>query len=252
MLLQREIRVVADASGRIADSSNRWSGGAVLQLGQTPLVCCAVISSPLDSDGMAVEVKEIDQLMRMSLADVLQSGGRSLIDMTSEMFRHLSKRLSPPMALKEISIASNPQNRITMEQATTNSILVTQQFEFSAGHRLASCSETGESNRDFGKCARVHGHNYVVDVTIRVGLDRKDAEDATARLQRVVNSAVLAKLDHRYLNDEVAEFSKINPTVEQITVVIWNLLWPQLGDELVSVRLYETPKTWAEYRGPNE
>ncbi|HQY87479.1 MAG TPA: 6-carboxytetrahydropterin synthase [Tepidisphaeraceae bacterium] len=250
MLLQREIRVVVDAQGRLVDTSNRWSGGAVLQIGQTPLVCSAVVSSPLDSDGMSVEVKDIDQLMRVSLADVLQSGSTTLIDMTSGLFRQLSKRLSLPIELKEISLASNPQNKITMQQASTNSALVTQQFEFSAAHQLVGCSEDG-SARDFGKCARVHGHNYVFDVTVRVGLDRAAVEDVTTRLQRIVNSAVVAKLDHRNLNDEVAEFSKINPTVEQITVVIWNLLAPQLGNELVSVRLYETPKTWAEYCGPD-
>lgn len=250
MLLQREIRVVVDASGRLADGSNRWSGGAVLQIGQTPLVFSSVISSPLDSDGMSVEVKEIDQLMRESLSDVLQSGSKTLIDMTSELLRQLSKRLSLPIELKEISLASNPQNKITMQTASKNSALVTQQFEFAAAHRLSSCSENGtEATRDFGKCARVHGHNYVFDVTVSVDVDRAEVEDTTSRLQRIVNSAVLAKLDHRNLNDEVLEFSKLNPTVEQITVVIWNLLLPQLGNELVSVRLYETPKTWAEYRG---
>lgn len=250
MLLQREIRVVIDARGRLADTANRWSGGALLQIGQTSLHCSAVVSSQIDSDGVAVEIKEIDQALRHSLTDVLQSGNTMLINLAGALFQQLARRLPPPIELKEVSVATNPQNKITMQQGSSNSVLVTQQFEFSAAHRLVGCAKDGAPARDFGKCARVHGHNYVFDVTMRTVIDRVADSDVTLPLQRVVNSAVIAKLDHRNLNDEVEEFARLNPTVEQITVVIWNLLVPQLGDELVSVRLYETPKTRAEYRGP--
>ena len=65
-------------------------------------------------------------------------------------------------------------------------------------------------------------------------------------MQRVID-----RLDHKHLNLDIDYFEQVNPTVENIAIVIWQWLDGQFGKaDLVAVRVYETPKTWAEYRGP--
>jgi len=131
---------------------------------------------------------------------------------------------------------------------------LTQQFEFSAAHRLHCDSMTEQENKDtFGKCNNPngHGHNYVFDVTV----ERKtDDEVDLEKLQQLVKSSVIDRLDHKNLNEDIEHFEKVNPSVENISVVIYDwldrcLTEEKFGGNLIAVKIYETPKTWAEYRG---
>ena len=127
---------------------------------------------------------------------------------------------------------------------------VTQQFEFSATHRL-HCNDLSddENLKLFGKCNNPlgHGHNYVVEVTNRVEAGRQDVH-VVEELETKVMSEVIDRFDHRHLNVEVEEFKNLNPTVENIAHVIWKLLDGKFSSStLANVRVYETPKTWADY-----
>jgi len=124
-------------------------------------------------------------------------------------------------------------------------------FEFSAAHRLY-CPDLSdaENRRVFGRCmnAHGHGHNYVVRVTIR---GRPD--DATGALlpigdvARVVNERVIDRFDHKHLNLDCPEFADLIPSVENITRVIFDKLRGGFGPAVLErVRVYETPKTYAE------
>ncbi len=133
-------------------------------------------------------------------------------------------------------------------------VQMTEQFEFSASHRLYCPDLSSEENqRIFGKCANPngHGHNYVLDVT--VGGDVCEKTGSLVELgpfERTVIERVIEPFDHRNLNQDCPEFADLNPTVENIARVIWTRLKGRLGPaQLVSVRLWETPKTCAEYRG---
>ena len=133
-------------------------------------------------------------------------------------------------------------------------ILLTQQFEFSAAHRLHNPEFSDEKNRElFGKCNNPHGHghNYLVDVT--VGIDEEDNGKSSywlSVLEATVRKQVIDRVDHRNLNVEIAEFATLNPTVENIAVVVWNwLIGGACPGTLRNVRVYETPKTWADYSG---
>ncbi|MCP4593755.1 MAG: 6-carboxytetrahydropterin synthase [bacterium] len=134
-------------------------------------------------------------------------------------------------------------------------VTMTQSFEFAAAHRLYVPQLSDEENRRiFGKCASPngHGHNYVLEVTIAGEPDPgSGALTDLAAFEAVVQKQVVDRLDHKHLNADCTEFADLNPTVENITLAIWNMLEGALsGVRLHRVRVWETPKTYAEYTGP--
>ena len=71
-----------------------------------------------------------------------------------------------------------------------------------------------------------------------------------ADFELAVKRLVIDRLDHKHLNRDVAEFADLNPSVENIAVKIWDWLDGNIPNtQLKRVRVYETPKTWAEYSG---
>ena len=68
-------------------------------------------------------------------------------------------------------------------------------------------------------------------------------------LMQIVQEEVINRFDHKHLNSDTVEFSTLNPTGENITKVIWDLLNPKLGKNLTKIGLWETPKNFFEYTG---
>jgi 6-pyruvoyltetrahydropterin/6-carboxytetrahydropterin synthase len=123
---------------------------------------------------------------------------------------------------------------------------------FNAAHRLNNPAWDEQKNRDvFGKCnlPHYHGHNYELVVKVtgipdpQTGyvMDMKDLSD-------IVRERVLERFDHRNLNLDTEEFRNLNPTAENIAIVIYELLRPGIAPEHdLQVRLYETPRNFVEY-----
>ncbi len=135
----------------------------------------------------------------------------------------------------------------TMPQST-----LTHQFEFSAAHRL-HCDQLSDSENQelFSKCNNPagHGHNYVVEVSISQAATDHASRIGLAQVIETVNTLVIDKLDHKHLNVDIDYFATVNPTVENISTAIFGWLDRQFGAaNLASVKVFETPKTWAECR----
>ena len=133
-------------------------------------------------------------------------------------------------------------------------ILLTQQFEFSASHRLHCPELSDEQNRQtFGKCNNPHGHghNYLLEVTVAGTPDpRTGAVLPLPAFEQLVKERVIDRLDHKHLNTDTQEFREVNPSVENIARIIWNLLQDRVAPaRLHRVRVWETAKTSAEYAG---
>lgn len=130
---------------------------------------------------------------------------------------------------------------------------LTKTFGFSAAHRLNSLLLSDEENRAvFGKCNNPngHGHNYELEVTVRGEIDpRTGMIMDLGFIMQVVQEQILDRFDHKHLNSDTVEFATVNPTGENITKVIWDLLAPQLGTQLTKIGLWETPKNFFEYTG---
>lgn len=123
---------------------------------------------------------------------------------------------------------------------------------FNAAHRLHNPKWDETTNqRIFGKCnnPNFHGHNYEVVVKITGTPDPETGFVMDLKiLSDLVKIQVLDRFDHRNLNLDVPEFADLNPTAENIVMVIYKILRAQIhGDLDLQVRLYETPRNFAEY-----
>ncbi|HEY0434357.1 MAG TPA: 6-carboxytetrahydropterin synthase, partial [Chitinophagaceae bacterium] len=121
-----------------------------------------------------------------------------------------------------------------------------------AAHRLYYPAWDKEKNDQvFGKCAlpNYHGHNYELDVKV-TGVPDKETGfviDLKA-LSDLIGEKVLVKFDHKNLNLDTEEFRNLNPTAENIVIVIYKLLRPHIDDRFdLQIRLYETPRNFVEY-----
>ena len=133
-------------------------------------------------------------------------------------------------------------------------IYLTRKAEFCASHYYHNPDFSPEENqRLFGKCNNPHGHghNYVVEVTVKGKVDPRTGFVVNLKeLKEVLNSEVLDAMDHRFLNKEVPEFFTRIPTTENLAIVIWQRLEPKLKNaQLYRVRVYETPDLFADYYG---
>lgn len=131
---------------------------------------------------------------------------------------------------------------------------VTRRMTFSAGHRLHNDALSAEENRRlYGKCDNPngHGHNFVVEVTVAGEVDPVTGMVINLRdLKAVMTEVIEDGLDHRNLNVDVPAFEGINPTAENIAVVLWRLLAERLpAGALHEVRLLETENNFVSYRG---
>ncbi len=133
-----------------------------------------------------------------------------------------------------------------------NKVSVFRKERFNAAHRLFNPKWDDQQNLDvFGKCSNphFHGHNYelivkltgVPDPVTGFVMDLKALSD-------IIKAEVTDRFDHRNLNEDCVEFKSVNPTAENISIVIFNLLRPHIKDSLeMQVRLYETERNFVEY-----
>ena len=133
-----------------------------------------------------------------------------------------------------------------------NKVSVFRREHFNAAHRLNNPEwEETRNQQVFGKCnlPNYHGHNYEMEVKI-TGTPNPDTGFVIDLkfLSDTIKESIIEKLDHKNLNLDVPEFKNLNPTVENIVILIYNILREKIDDELgLKVRLYETPRNYAEY-----
>lgn len=131
-------------------------------------------------------------------------------------------------------------------------VAVYRKEHFNAAHRLHNPSWTKEENKAvFGLCNNdnYHGHNYdlIVKVVGEVNPDTGYVLDLK-ELSNIIKEQVLDKFDHKNLNLDTAEFASVNPTAENIAIVIYDLLRVKLDAGLdLKITLYETERNFVEY-----
>jgi 6-pyruvoyltetrahydropterin/6-carboxytetrahydropterin synthase len=131
-------------------------------------------------------------------------------------------------------------------------VSVFREEHFNAAHRLHNPGWDDQKNQQvFGKCnlPHYHGHNYelIVKVTGEVDPETGYVMDMKV-LSDIIEEEVLNRFDHKNLNEDVAEFKQLNPTAENIAIVIYQLLRPKINEQMdLQIRLYETPRNFVEY-----
>jgi 6-pyruvoyltetrahydropterin/6-carboxytetrahydropterin synthase len=131
-------------------------------------------------------------------------------------------------------------------------VKVTRKEHFNAAHRLYHPAWTdSENEKVFGKCANAnyHGHNYelLVSLTGEPDLQTGYVYDLKA-LSDLIRDLVVSKFDHRNLNLDIEYFKQLNPTAENIAVVIYNILREKIDPAFeLKITLYETERNFVEY-----
>ena len=133
-------------------------------------------------------------------------------------------------------------------------VTVNRKAHFNAAHRLYRKDWSFEKNDAiFGKCnnPNYHGHNYDLIVSVTGEIDPETGFVIDMKvLKKLIRVEVEDKLDHKNLNLEVPEFKDLNPTAENIAVVIYNKLKPKLKSHLaLEITLFETPRNYVKYSG---
>ena len=134
----------------------------------------------------------------------------------------------------------------------THKVAVYRKEHFNAAHRLFNPLWTdAENSKVFGKCSNphYHGHNYELIVKLVGEVDPVTGFVMDVkRLSDIIDEHVLEIFDHKNLNEDCVQFKDLNPTAENIAIVIFNMLRPHIAEQLtMTVRLYETERNFVEY-----
>lgn len=134
-------------------------------------------------------------------------------------------------------------------------VAVSREENFNAAHRLYNPAWSDERNDAvFGKCnnPNFHGHNYRLIVTVKGEPNPETGYVIDLKtLSDLIQTHVLRSFDHKNLNLDTPWFRDLNPTAENIAVVIWNILRKHLDNRLdLTVKLYETERNSVEYPAP--
>jgi 6-pyruvoyltetrahydropterin/6-carboxytetrahydropterin synthase len=133
-------------------------------------------------------------------------------------------------------------------------VTVSRKAHFNAAHRLYRPDWDDAKNKEiFGKCSNpnYHGHNYELIVSVAGEIDPETGFVLDVKiLKNLIRSEIEDAFDHKNLNVEVPEFKNLNPTAENIVVVIWNKLRKHIKTSLdLEIVLYETPRNFVKYAG---
>lgn len=131
-------------------------------------------------------------------------------------------------------------------------VAVYRKAHFNAAHRLHNpLFSDAENQKVFGKCnnANFHGHNYELIVKIVGPIQESTGYVIDMKiLKEIIETHIEEKFDHKNLNLDIPEFANLNPTVENLAVVIWNILRSHIDPELeLFVILFETERNYVEY-----
>lgn len=133
-------------------------------------------------------------------------------------------------------------------------VTVHRKAHFNAAHRLYRKEWSFEKNQEvFGKCNNpaYHGHNYELIVSVTGKIDPETGYVMDMKLLKdIIKDEVEDAFDHKNLNEQVPEFENLNPTAENIAVVIWNKIREKIDTEKkIEITLYETPRNFVSYKG---
>lgn len=227
------------------------------------------MAGPLDADGMVLNLSDVKHAIRREVTEPLDfrflnqawpefdlSRPEGCLPTTEALALAIRRRLAPHLPVVGLRLHEHPDLWVDVLAAPTvdpMEAFLSIRTHFAAAHRLAREElSQAENEAIYGKCARPngHGHNYLLDVTVRGRIDpRTGMVCDLAALQRLVDDLVVERFDHTFLNKDVAHFASCVPTAENIALHIADLLTAPIaatGAQLHKVRLQESPNNAAE------
>lgn len=225
------------------------------------------VSGKIDPlNGMVVNIKDIDEVLQdivvsrydqRSLNDEVEDfkdKSTSTESIAKTIWSKLRGALPGDTRLEKVRLYENPL--LFVDVGENDQVLLTRVYEFSASHRLDVPDLSEEQNIElFGKCNNVagHGHNYILEVTVRGTPDPQTGMIADLEsIDKVVQEEVVDRYDHKHLNVDLPDFAGKNPTTEVVTRTIWARLNGRLPAQLHKVLVRETARNIFEYSGEDE
>ena len=133
---------------------------------------------------------------------------------------------------------------------------LTKQYKFCAAHRYWNDKWSHDKNYEiFGKDIYIHGHNYVLDITIAGPINKDSGFIVNLKeLNHIVHENIIDIMDHSQIEKDIKWFEGMQPSTENMVVFIWEHVYKKIPDpaRLHAIRLQETPTIFTEYFGPGE
>ncbi len=129
-------------------------------------------------------------------------------------------------------------------------VILTKRLYFSCSHQLKNRDWSDEKNREtFGRCTNLHGHNYVLEVSVKGIPDTATGMIINLHtVEDIVRKTIIEWIDHKNLNTDIDIFQTTNPTIENIAKIFWDRLKNAFPSNILSkITLYETENSWVEY-----
>jgi 6-pyruvoyltetrahydropterin/6-carboxytetrahydropterin synthase len=214
-----------------------------------------------EDTGFVVNVMDIDKVVRDNAVPVFAEnirrafgdGKQLTISQTAGLLaslRDLLKGKFNGAMLIELGLQLNPYRNIAFDCEDMKMFYFSEKFDFAAMHKLWNEQLSEEKNFElFGKCANPngHGHNYVVEVTVKAPTDE---DICVGDFEQVVDGRFVKLVDHRNLNADVEGFAQVNPTIENIAAFAWERLSGKFGPaKLHSISIWESDRTFCTYYG---
>lgn len=214
----------------------------------------------LDQYGMVLNLSDVKHVIKREVTGQLDYSFlndvwlefQETLPTTENIARVIWQKLAPHLPVVRIQLFEHPELWADYMGNAMEAYL-TVSTHFSAAHRLAHPSLSDEKNFEiYGKCARPngHGHNYHLEVTVKGDIDKRTGMlvDLGA-LQKVIDDYAVEPFDHTFLNKDIAYFSEVVPTAENIALYISNVLRApiqNIGATLHKIKLIESPNNSCE------
>ena len=225
-------------------------------------ITVAIVGDVDEQTGFVVNVVEIDKQVREHVVGIfsqaIRQGYRAGKHIDYAQINRLLVKSRDVLTgkfgraiLSDLTLKLNPFRKIAIDCEDIKMSYFSEKFEFAAMHKLWNDEFSDKKNFEvFGKCANRtgHGHNYVLEVTVKTPSDGSDF--CVGGFEKVIDENIIELIDHKNLNADVEEFKKKNPTIENIACFAWSRIVGKFaGAKLHSVTVWETDRTCCTYYG---
>lgn len=220
--------------------------------------------------GFVINVSEIDKIIRAKAIKIFDKfikkylARRFTAGFTFEQIGRIlseiwqkTERDFLPAKINSLFAELMPARKLGIKNKGDNMLYFSEKFEFSASHTLWNNKFSEKENEKiFGKCAnkKGHGHNYIIEVTIKKSAKQSRDSIRAVRNQinvgafeRIVEKHFIRLVDHKNLNADVIYFKKVNPTVENISEFAFRILEKKFKTALDRVTVWENDRTFSTF-----
>ena len=263
--LARQVRFALSPFAAIVEGANSYCARPTADGLSLFFALWVELTGPVTPDtGFVINVSHIDKIVRDKAVEIFdkfiknkfslkeQIGFEQIGQLLSRVWKIIEKEFLPAR-VDNLILELSPARKLAIKENGGDMLYYSEKFEFAASHTLWNDKFSDDENyKVFGKCANPsgHGHNYILEVTVRCLTPGPVPGDINAGLfEQIVEKEFIRLVDHKNLNADVEYFKKANPTVENIAEFAFNSLKDKLKPLcLDSITVWENDRTFSTFR----